>query len=222
MKKVTTILALMLIPNSYALELEGINGVDILAINGKTVETSFFSSKSANELEAGQHQVVVRYSAKFNQDELIESRPAIFTLDLQQDTQISVTDINSHQQAKQAARNGVNWQIINQDTQYTIADSDTLSGEGFMPYSDIEGLVATYNKKHNIIIATAEEVVAEPVAQVAPTIIGATATTAVSSTPKVSAVTTSGATVDLISSYQQATKAEKKAFRLWLLEQDMK
>lgn len=225
MKKITSILALLLVQNSYALELEGINGVDILAINGKTVKTSFFASNSATELAAGTHQIVVRYSSKFNNDELIESRPAIFTLDLQQDTQINVENVNSHRQAEQAMRKGFTWQVINADTKYNVENSETLVGKGFMPYSNIEGLIATYNKEHNIIIATATEDKIEAVTTVAPTIVGTTPAGSASLAAQAPISTTATATsagVDLITLYQQATQAQKKAFRLWLLEQDMK
>lgn len=194
MKKVTTILALMLVQNSYALELEGINGVNILAIDGKTIKTNFFAKK-INQLEAGEHQIVVRYSEKFQRDKLLESRPAIFNIDIQQDTKISVSKINNYQQAQRAIRDGVAWQVISTDNQYVINNSDSLVGKGFMPYSDIERLVTTYNQEHNIT------------------------TQGETSLSKMKAASVDA---DLVTHYQQSTLTEKKAFRLWLLEQDMK
>jgi len=222
MKKITSIVALLLVQNSYALELEGINGVDILAINGEEVESGFFITSSAKELSAGTHQVVVRYSANFNNDELITSRPSIFTIDLQQDTQISAFDVNTKYKAERAARDGMTWQVISADNKYTVENSDILRGKGFMPYSDIAGLVAAYNKEHNIIIASAveEKVVTAPT--VSPTIIGATTAVAATTATVSPTTATPGAGVDLATLYQQSTPAQKKAFRLWLVEQDMK
>lgn len=197
------LLTLAMIPSSYALELEGVNGVEILAINGKEVKNSFFSQKS-NKLKAGEHQIVVRYSTQFNNDDIIESRPAIFSIDLQQDTKISVQQMNTQRQAEKQIKAGLTWQISSEDNQYKIDDSTTLEGKGFMPYSDIEALIVAYNQEHNIALATSGTVTAT-------TLTAATATT-VASTQKGT----------LQSLYQQASKEEKKAFRLWLVEQDMK
>ena len=188
MKKMTALIALLLVQNSYALELTGINGVEILAINGKEVKSNFLS-KSNYEIEAGKHQIVVRYKNQFKNDEQIESRAAIFTLDLKQDTKISVEKINNQRQAEKKIRAGLTWQVISEDTQYEIKDSDTLKGKGFMPYSNIEKLIVTYNEQQNISLAK--------------------------STPQ---VTDENALMTL---YQQSSKEQKKAFRLWLLEKDM-
>jgi len=214
MKKMTTILALLLAQNSYALELEGINGVNILAIDGETVKTGFFSSQSISEVSAGEHQIVVRYAASFKNDERIESRPAIFTVNLQQDTKISVDNIKTYQKAQRASRNGFTWQVLSGDNQFSIDNADTLVGEGFMPYSDIKGLVSDYNEEHNIIIANA--VKTEPAKTIKPTVIGAST---VAVTP---AIATMDTDANLISVYQQASREEQRAFRLWLVEQDMK
>ena len=187
-----------MIPSSYALELKGVNGVEILAINGKEVQSSFFS-KNKNELQAGEHQIVVRYTAQFNNDELIESRPAIFTIDLQQDTKISVEQINNQRQAEKKIKAGLKWQVVTDDKEYQVKNSDTLEGKGFMPYSDIEKLIVAYNLDNNITTAEITE-----------------------TTAKVAATSTAAQENNLISLYQQSSKEQKKAFRLWLLEQDMK
>jgi len=219
MKKITTILALMLVQNSYALQLEGVNGVEIMAINGEKLTSSFLGSKSKSELAEGTHQVVVRYSANFDNEDLVTSRPTIFTLDLQQDTQISAFDVKSKYKAERAVRKGMTWEITGADnSSYKISNADILRGEGFMPYSDIEGLIATYNKEHNIIIARAVEEKAAAVPSVAPTIIGASSVVETAS----ATTATPAAARDLATLYQQSTAAQKKAFRLWLVEQDLK
>ncbi|WP_022941566.1 YccT family protein [Psychromonas hadalis] len=204
MKRMTVILALLMMPTSYALNLEGINGVYILAIDGKEVKNSFFSQQE-NDLNKGEHQIVVRYSNQFNNDQIVESRPAIFTIDLQQDTQISVKNINTQRQAEKRIKTGFAWQIISSNKQYQIKNSAFLKGEGFMPYNDIEKLIVTYNQKNGIVLADAgskQAVVAKRS----------------NATVKSNVATKS----TLISLYQNASKDEKRTFRLWLLEQDMK
>jgi uncharacterized protein len=201
------LLTLAMIPSTYALNLTGINGVKILAVNGKAVASSFFS-EDKNELKAGEYQIVVRYSTQLRNESRIESRPSIFTIDLQEDTEISVNRMKSQQQAKKKINAGVTWQIISKNKQYQVSDSDMLKGSGFMPYDDIEGLITQYNEKNNIaLIKTAK-----------------TAIAAMPSVDTIAATTTdlSKVNMTLESLYQQATKEEKKTFRLWLLEQDMK
>lgn len=206
MKKIVTILALMLVQNSYALEIEGTNGVEILAIDGKKIESSLFSSSDDPELTPGEHQVVVRFSKNFYNDLQVRSRPAIFTIDLQQDTEISVSGLNTDYKAERAIREGIEWQVISADNQYSVKDSDILMDSGFLPYSDIEGVIATYNQQNSI---TAPATVAVATATAALPVVAATEVTPTVNLP-------------LQTLYQQASREEKKAFRIWLLEQDMK
>lgn len=203
MKKITAILALLLFQNSYALELTGINGVEILAINGKEVSSGFFS-KQENQVNAGDTQVVVRYASQFNNEELIQSRPAIFTLNLTEDTKISTPKMSNQKQIERQIKSGLTWLIISDNNQYEVKDSDILKGKGFMPYSDIEKLIVEYNQQQNITLQTAA--------------VATTATVAVTNKSTVQA--NSEATLQLL--YQQSSKQQKKAFRIWLLDQDMK
>jgi uncharacterized protein YccT (UPF0319 family) len=197
MRKMSALLlTLAMIPTGFALDLEGINGVEIIAIDGKKVKTNFFS-EGQMDLKPGEHQIVVSYSVHFNNKRLTESKPAIFTVDLQQDTKISVDKFSSHYQATKQMEKGLTWQVISNGKQYQVNNSDTLYGEGFMPYGDMEKLIEKYNQQHNIALVK----------------------------PKAAANTGNIADLQqnsLSSLYQQASKEDKKAFRLWLLEQDMK
>ena len=146
------ILAFVMIPTSYALNLEGINGVEILAIDGKEVNSGFFYNKQA-PLTAGEHQIVVRYSKQFNNDELLQSRPTIFTLNLQHDTQISVQPQSNRKQLDKQIKAGLVWQVISHNKHYEIKNSAPLKGKGFMPYSNIEELIVTYNQQNDIVLS---------------------------------------------------------------------
>ena len=207
MKKITTILALILAQNSYALQIEGVNGVEILAVNGEKIKTSFFSDTMQNELKAGTHQIVVKYSKDFDDEKKsATSDPVIFNIDLTQDTQISVPNYNQLYKAERAIDKGLIFQAINEDSQYNIENAVTLTGTGFLPFADIEAVIATYNQKNNIHIASAT--------------MPAATTVGTSSDAIDMAVSCTGQ--DQIALYQQSSPAQKKAFRLWLLEQDLK
>ncbi|MFT5760800.1 MAG: hypothetical protein ACI9LM_005587 [Alteromonadaceae bacterium] len=210
MRKISALLlTLAMIPTGFALNLEGIKGVEIVAIDGKKIKTNFFSDEET-DLKPGEHQIVVRYTADFNNKRLIESKPTIFTLDIQQDTQISVNKFNSHYQAEKQMEAGLTWQITSKEKQYQVSDSDILKGEGFMPYANVERLIEEYNQQNNIALIKPEAV--------------ATTATVIATTAVITNTENSGNLQQnsLASLYQQASKAEKKAFRLWLLEQDMK
>jgi len=205
MKKIMVLLALLLTQNSYALKLEGINGIEVLAINGEKVKSSVFSLKNEFEVKPGYHQIVLWYSKDFDdEDQSVRSIPVILNLELQEDTQIAVPNYNRLYKAERAVEEGLTFQIMSASKQYDLTDIPVLTTEGFSVFSDIERLIETYNKKNNITIATVDEENLPPA-----TVVGTIATH-------------SGSIQEQMNLYLQSTPEQKKAFRLWLLEQDMK
>lgn len=209
MKASVVLLSLMMIPFSHAATLKGDNGVEILAIDGKEVESGFFASKGP-ELSEGDHQVVVRYSNNFKKGETVESKPHLFNIDIKGDTEISIRNFHNQHQAEKEIKQGVTWIVTNNEQTLEIAGSDTLSGKGYLPYSDIEKLITDYNQEHGISLNSVATV---PVTTTSVMTAGSNLTTSNVSQAK---------TEQLIQIYNSATKEERKAFRIWLLEQDMK
>jgi len=130
--------------------------------------------------------------------------PVIFNLELQKDTQISVPRYNQLYKAERAIKKGLVFQISDDEKQYEISNAPALTDQGFSIFSDVEDLIETYNKKNNITIAVEEDENRPPA-----TVVGTIS-------PDASSIEAH------IRLYQQSTQAQKKAFRLWLLEQDMK
>jgi uncharacterized protein YccT (UPF0319 family) len=212
MKKIFTLLAILLVQNSYALELKGINGVEILAINGKKIESSFFSSDTDPEVDPGKHQIVVLFAKEFYAGQELRSRPSIFTIDVQQDTQISVDKFQNENKAQRAINNGLDWNIISKNKQYTVTDADVLAGNGFLPYSDIEEVVWRYNQRNNISTSTVAMTTTEK----------AVTSNTNANTNSISPLN-SGTDQGIIQGfYQKLSIEDKKAFRMWLIEQEMK
>jgi uncharacterized protein YccT (UPF0319 family) len=219
MKKISALLlTLAMIPSTFALNLEGDTGVEILIIDGNEIETRLLEQKDEIDLSAGKHQIVVRYSTKFHDESPLSSDPTVLTLDLQEDTVISAVKFRSHRIAKREIEKNMTWKIISDSNEYVINNADTLKGKGFMPYGNLDKLLADYNQKNNITMVAPQ--------QAATTI---ATPSVVNSVPATSVVTKNTLTdVEnmqdnaLISLYQQASMKQKKAFRLWLLEQDMK
>jgi uncharacterized protein YccT (UPF0319 family) len=196
---------------SLAATLIGEHGVEIVAIDGEEVESGFFGSEDS-QLSDGNHQIVVKYAKNFRKDERVESRPYIFDLNIKGDTKISVDNINSQNQAERAIRDGLVWIVKNDGPIQTIEDSAQLTDDGYFPYRNIKKLITAYNQENDITLTSvtttrqAEEIKA-------------------TGQPKKHKMKTMGEqskTQQLVETYKAATKSERKAFRIWLLEQDMK
>jgi len=195
-----------MLPLCNAATLTGDNGVQILAVDGQKVEGGFFSSKTP-EVSQGNHQVVVRYSKSFRESDIVESKPHIFTLNITGDTLITLKEMRNQSQAENALRKGLTWIVKDNGQTQEIVGSDTLSGEGYLPYRDIEKLISAYNQEKGISIASA----AIPIVAAANV-----------NSENVSDNTNQTTTGQLMKLYHSASKEEKKGFRIWLLEQDLK
>lgn len=198
MKGFVLLMSLIVIPFSHAATLTTDNGVELLAIDGKKYDSGFFE-KNSPELADGQYQVVVKYSNSFRNEREIESKPHIFDLTVAGDTEISVQHFNNQTQAESAIKRGLAWIITADKKTHEVTDSKALFGEGMFPYSDIEKVIANHNQGQGITLASSTVVLAE-----------------------------SNLTLDstnqqqLIALYNASTKDQQKAFRIWLIEKDMK
>ena len=201
MKGLVLLLSLVVLPFTHAATLTGNNGVQIVAIDGSKHKSAFLNKKIA-DLSEGKHQVVVEWEDSFKSNGLVSSKPHIFDIEITGDTVISVKNFNTQSQAEQAIRKGLTWIINDPQTTYEIVGSDTLSGEGLFPYGDIEKLIVEYNQQQGISLA--------PVAT-SSVLVSSTSLDLISATQQ-----------QLIDVYNSATKDQQKAFRIWLIEQDMK
>ncbi len=205
-------MALVSTPFLHAGELVSTNGVEILAVDGKKVKQHLFSSDKL-EVDDGPHQVAVMYKGQFKNSDIISSKIHIFDIDTQGDTEISIKRFGNSMQAKNAINKGIEWIVKNDEKTTMVTNSDIISGEGLFPNSNVEKLISDYNQQHNITVQTeaAPATLAMPAATV-PALTTTTATTTINTSN----------TALLIETYQKASKQEQKAFRMWLLEQDMK
>ena len=198
MKFLVVFLSLVLIPFSHAATLKGTNGVELLAIDGQKIKTGMFQSGDLNVTD-GEHQVVVKYSKRVK-DDMVYSKPYIFVVDIKGDTEITVKRFNSTSQAKYAVKKGLNW-IVKNDLATKKITGEVIFKEGVQIHPDIEKLIAEYNKanglgpvdeKPALLTCTPEQLLNQSKSQ------------------------------QLIDIYHSATVDEKKAFRIWLIENDIK
>ena len=144
------------------------------------------------EVSEGKHQIVVQFAKRIKQDGMVYSRPHIFSIDVKNDTEISTKRFSSKTQAEYAIRKGLTWIVKDGKHTQKIVGSDALFKEGVQINPNIEKLVVEYNREHGLI--------------------------AVDDLPD----SLTDRTQQLIKIYQTATTDERKAFRIWLVEQEMK
>lgn len=207
MKVLIVFLSLIAVPFIHASTLVGTYGVDIVALDGVKTEGGLFR-KNELTVSDGAHQVVVIYDKNFQNDQRVTSKPHIFQIDVKGYTEISVKHFNNAYLAKNEIKKGIIWIVKNTQNTQKFADSDSLSGEGFLPNKNIEKLIAAYNQAHGLSIFTSNPAILP--------------TTTIISSSQSNDVKGQANAAQLIQMYNAASKEERKAFRIWLLEQDLK
>jgi len=204
MRFLVLFLSLVLIPISHAATLKGVNGVELLAIDGQKISSGMLKTKDLN-VTNGEHQVVVQFAKRINQQNMVYSRPTVFSINVVGDTEIKVRNFRDVNQAESAVRKGLVWLVNNDKETIKVTDGEELFEEGFQIKPDIEKLIAKYNQTNGIT---------EPV------LVGANEVQIEKNTFK--GENMHNKTQQLITIYQKSSLEEKKAFRMWLLEQDIK
>lgn len=143
------LLTLAISPLAFSGEIITGNDIQVLALNGNKVKSAFVGSQKL-EAKDGKQQLAVRYSGSINNDRLMESRPYLLTIDVDGKTTISTDKFYSKVHAEQLMKAGLTWYVTNDQGKYTVEKATELKGEGFLPYSDIEGLIAESNQQNNI------------------------------------------------------------------------
>jgi len=204
MRFLVLFLSLVLIPISHAATLKGVNGVELLAIDGQKISSGMLNSKDLN-VTNGEHQVVVQFAKRINQQNMVYSRPTIFSIDVVGDTEIKVRNFRDVNQAESAVRKGLVWLVNNDKETIKVTDGEELFEEGFQIKPDIEKLIAKYNQTNGIM---------------EPALVDSNKVQIEENTFK--GENMHNKTQQLITIYQKSSLEEKKAFRMWLLEQDIK
>lgn len=195
-------------PFSNAASLNLPYSVDLLALNGKEQ-----GDKAALEtLSQGKQQVVIRYSKTLKDGSkraLYTSKPFVFEFDVKnasEDYKLSHKKFRNYKAAEAAFNaNKIGWKIEH-NGQVEPVQPEVLLAEGFMPYSDIEKAIRYHNKEKGIVLTSAG---AMNVTEAAVT---------VSESGKVEV--TGDAVTQLKLWYSKASKAERKEFKKWMIDQD--
>ena len=210
MNKWLVILGLLALPMGLqAATLSTGQNIKLLVVDGKKIESSLWSEADSIDLTEGRHQVVVQFDGELkdgSKSKMYTTRPYLFEMDVpKQDATIVLPRLSSMSQAKAYFQRGPQWQLELADGTTKALEHVELQGKGFAAYSDMEGLVAEYNRQHGI---TFEEGYAVDLEQ-----------TVVEVSDKGEVSITGDAFVQLKLWYSKANAEERAAFEQWVKQQ---
>ncbi|MCL9774386.1 DUF2057 family protein [Vibrio methylphosphonaticus] len=211
-------------------------GVSVYFINGQEAEERI----GKNELDQGENQVVVRMDKKLGKgssSNVYTSAPYVLTVNVTgEEVKINHPVARSEQEAKVAFRGDTPQWRVTQDGYALAYEQEKLKGkDGFMPYMQMDELIAAHNAERGISFTSGEMVVAKSAAPVATAAVATTAVaTSVAATTGASAskASASAASKEVVASqasdnvgqlqawYLKASKQERKEFRKWMIDQE--
>ncbi|USD62150.1 DUF2057 domain-containing protein [Vibrio sp. SCSIO 43140] len=200
-------------------------GVSLLYINGQEAE----SKTSANTIEEGKNQVVLRMDKKVGRGSsqtVYTSAPYVININVTgEEVKVNHPVARSKQEAEAAFRTSEPEWRITQDGNTLQFTQEKLQGrDGFLPYSNIGELVAKHNEQRSIsfVEGAAAQASAAPVAATVATTASVSAVAnSDSSNDAVAQVVNNPETVEQLKAwYLKASKAERKEFRKWMIDQE--
>ncbi|EHH2447534.1 DUF2057 domain-containing protein [Vibrio vulnificus] len=196
---------LMLSFTSNAAVLTSEQGVSVLFINGQQAESKI----GENQIAPGKNQILVRMDKKVGRGssaEVFTSDPYVLEFSIESEANVKLyhPKARSHQEAEAAfSKREPEWLIkqSGESIPYTI---EKLQGrEGFLPYGDLEGLLAKHNEQAGM------------------TVIDKIQQSEVASNTNTSANVKHGSALTQLQHwYKQASTEERKAFRKWMVDQE--
>ncbi|WP_315972479.1 YccT family protein [Photobacterium sanguinicancri] len=215
MKKTIVSLALgmLLAATAQANTLETEYGLSVMAINGVAVNSDNAIADNTYNIAEGKNQVVIRGEKMLRrgtQTELFSTKPFIMSFDSTDDVVIRFPEAANNYRAAETEFRGdaPKWNVTVGSTALPY-QAEVLPGSGgFIPYSDIEELVASYNQEKGIALEQGKLTDMTKAAVV------------VNDAGEVTITGDSLAQLKLW--YTKASTKEKKAFKIWMAEQEFK
>ncbi len=206
-------LSLVFAASAQANTLETEYGLSVLAINGVAVNSDDAIADNTYDIVEGKNQVVIRGEKMLRRGtktELFSTRPFIMSFDTKDDVMIRFPEAASNYRAAETEfRNDEpKWSVMVGGTALSYQAEVLPGGGGFIPYSDIEELVANYNQDKGIALEQGKPTDMTKAAVV------------VNDAGEVTITGDSLAQLKLW--YTKASAKEKKAFKIWMAEQEFK
>lgn len=191
-------------------------GISLLYINGQVAEHKIAS----NEVALGNTQVVVQMDKKVGRgssQSVYTSAPYVLTFSVTgEEIKINHPVARSKQEAEAVFRQTEPAWRVSQDGDSLAYSQEKLKGrDGLLPYMGMDELVAMHNQERNISFS--KNGASLPVAAVTTAVVGASVSEDVD-TPQT--VKISSNLEQLQALYLSTSKAERKEFRKWMIDQE--
>ncbi|PKF51012.1 YccT family protein [Enterovibrio nigricans] len=196
---------------AVAAELSADNGLEFLVINGKNVKTLGSEGDKRLDLQPGSYQVVARFDDEVkrgSKTSIFTSKPFVFDIDIgNDDMALTIPKLKFESRAAAFFRNP-EWELENLTTDSTQKINGVkLTGSGFGSYNNMEKAIAKYNQENGIIFEGGSPQDLEEI---------------VVAIDEKGNVDIKGDTVTQLKLwYTKASTEEKKAFKRWMIDQDL-
>ncbi|MGF1903017.1 DUF2057 domain-containing protein [Aliivibrio sifiae] len=203
MKRLIVLIGLFFTSILSAEELIPQKGIEILVVNGVEV----VEDREPVDLQSGLNQVVVRYSnsvGKGGGKKVFESKPFILSFEApEKQATLIAPKIYSYEHANNTFKQSPMWVIKSDEKEVTYSQEILKSRGGFLPYRDIEELVAKHNQENGVILGSTTTLIAS--AQI------------VESNKK--SVDNRVSNLEQLQAwYTKSSKEERKAFQKWIID----
>ena len=211
LKKLFLMFTALAAANLHAATLHIGRGIELLVVDGEKYQSPVgYSPETTVELNDGNHQLLIRFNQQYKEKSRTRhftSKPYIFQIDLQgRDAEILTLPLRTRAQAQAYFARNPQWQLKYAGGEVVNLTTTEIKGKGVAPFSNLEKLVADYNQQQGI---TFEQGYAVDLEQAA---------VEVTEQGKVKVV--GDALAQLKMWYTKASDKEKKAFKIWMAEQD--
>ncbi len=170
------------------------------------------------ELKAGFTQIAVRVTTKTGKGSnksVFDSAPFLMTFEANgNDIKIVAPNINDYELANRHFKGVPDMKLVGQNGEVDYTYQKIEGKGGFMPYQDLQELVKAHNEKSSIFFGTEAEITAK--AQLAETSIDSE----VVNVEKTTGLHHSNNLDQLKAWYLKASKADRKEFRKWMIDQE--
>lgn len=206
---------------SYAADVVPNDDVRLLVVNGIKMETSTDSAT----VDPGFTQVLVRMTktvGKGSNKRVFDSRPFVLQFTSpDSDVEIVGPAIYSYEQATNHFKKNPDWKVLSGNRELDVTIEQLPPKAGMMPYFELEEMMAEYNKGKGIVFGANAKLVADTKMITNAPVESQVNAAAVATEPTKSAVMESTANLDQLKGwYIKASKAERKEFRRWMIDQE--
>lgn len=221
MKKALITLVLGFIASGVinAAEVIPTKNVRLLIVNEKVTE----SKTEPSILAQGKNQIVVRMNQNLGRGSnkrVFDSEPFILQFEAENaDIEVIAPEVYSYEQAINHFKKQPDWKLLSNGQLIEFSMVKLPARDGMLPYYDVDEMIVDYNKENDIFFGEEAKIIASA------TLAGTSVVMTEGANEQVAAVSkttmSSKENLDQLKAwYLKASKAERKEFRRWMIDQE--